>query len=295
MATVAERAVGAIVGAAVADAAAQPLHWIYNLPKLDSIIAEEESPEFRQPSANPYYRIETGRNSCYGDQAYVILESLAECQGLDIADLKQRTYRMFGPGTDYDNTRNSEYRPHGGVKKSYPIHGSWRHFSIKDFLKNTEAGKDDTGSKEDDQVDGATKVAPLVALILEHFILHGKNDRVIETVMEDLRKPDRKSPTDLDQAMVSFLQKVLDNRDDLPKSLQSAVHGVVTGGDYVSAIRTTIRAGGCNASRSSIIGACFGAQVGVEGIPADWKAKTFRYQRVLELASRVVSCRSSLL
>ncbi|XP_078685963.1 crystallin J1A-like [Branchiostoma floridae x Branchiostoma belcheri] len=245
MATVAERAVGAIVGAAVADAAAQPLHWIYNLQKLDSIIGRVEAPEFHQPSANPYYRIDTGRNSCYGDQAYVILESLAECQGLDIADLKQRTYRMFGPGTDYDDTQNSEYKPHGGLKKSYPIHGSWRHFSIKDFLKNIEAGKDDTGSKKDDQVDGATKVAPLVALyagqpcmlekvedalrvtqnsdtavvaglttarILEQFILHGKKDRVIETVMEELRKPDRENPTDLDQAMVSFLQKVLDNR-----------------------------------------------------------------------------------
>ncbi|XP_066294263.1 crystallin J1A-like [Branchiostoma lanceolatum] len=174
-----------------------------------------------------------------------MLESLAECQGLDIADLKERTYRMFGPGTDYDNTRNSEYKPHGGVKKSYPINGSWRHFSIKDFLKKTEAGKDDTGSKEDDQVDGATKVAPLVALyagqpcmlekvedalrvtqnsdtavaaglttarILEQYILYGRKDRVIETVMEEMRKPNRKNPTDLDQAMVSFLQKVLDNR-----------------------------------------------------------------------------------
>ncbi|CAH1271126.1 Hypp4567 [Branchiostoma lanceolatum] len=79
----------------------------------------------------------------------------------------------------------------------------------------------------------------------------------------------------------------------LPKSLQSAVHGVVTGEDYVSAIRTTIRAGGCNSSRSSIIGACFGAQVGVEGIPADWRAKTLRYEQVLELARRVVSNRSS--
>ncbi|CAH1271122.1 Hypp4566 [Branchiostoma lanceolatum] len=245
MATVAERAVGAIVGATVADAAAQPLHWIYKLQTLDSIIASEEAPEFGQPSANPFYRIETGRNSCYGDQAYVILESLAECQGLDIADLKQRMYRMFGPGTDYDDAQNLEYKPHEGVKASYPINGSWRQASIKDFLKNTEAGKDDTGSEEDDQVDGATKVAPLVALyagqpcmlekvedalrvtqnsdtalaaglttarILEQFVLYGKRDGVIETVMEEMRKPDRKNPTDLDQAMVSFLQKVLDNR-----------------------------------------------------------------------------------
>ncbi|MED6279911.1 hypothetical protein CHARACLAT_005631 [Characodon lateralis] len=93
---VANRAIGAIVGSAVADAAAQPLHWLYDLQKLKGILAQDPNPEFRSESANPFYRRQTGQQSCYGDQAYVLLESLSECGGLNADDLKQRTLKFFG-------------------------------------------------------------------------------------------------------------------------------------------------------------------------------------------------------
>ena len=48
---------------------------------------------------------------------------------------------------------------------------------------------------------------------------------------------------------------------DLPGSFQSALHGALTGKDYVSGVRTTIRVGGCNASRGGFVGACMAAQV----------------------------------
>ena len=60
---------------------AQPLHWVYDLQKLKVLLAQQPHPEFNPESANPFYRRETGQQSCYGDQAYVLLESLAECGG----------------------------------------------------------------------------------------------------------------------------------------------------------------------------------------------------------------------
>ncbi|KAG9343612.1 hypothetical protein JZ751_013782 [Albula glossodonta] len=114
--SVAERAVGAIVGAAVADAA-----------------------------ANPFYRRDTGQQSCYGDQAYVLLESLAECGGLNVEDLKKRTLKAFGPGSEYDTPVNDPYREKGGPRPQLPIEGPWRHASLKSFLKNVDAGKEETG------------------------------------------------------------------------------------------------------------------------------------------------------
>ena len=59
---------------------AQPLHWNYDLSKLDAVIGGREDLEFWHPSANPYYSIETGQQSCYGDQALVILKSIVECK-----------------------------------------------------------------------------------------------------------------------------------------------------------------------------------------------------------------------
>lgn len=57
------------------------MHWIYDLQKLQVILAQDPNPEFRAESANPFYRRQTGQQSCYGDQAFVLLESLSECGG----------------------------------------------------------------------------------------------------------------------------------------------------------------------------------------------------------------------
>ncbi len=65
------------------SSSAQPLHWVYNLKKLDDILGNREDIEFFTPSVNPYYRISTGRQSCYGDQAFVLLQSLVACKGED--------------------------------------------------------------------------------------------------------------------------------------------------------------------------------------------------------------------
>ena len=47
----------------------------------------------------------------------------------------------------------------------------------------------------------------------------------------------------------------------LPKSFQAGLHGLITASNLVEGVRTTMRAAGCNASRSTFIAACFGAMV----------------------------------
>uniref|UniRef100_A0AAV2L8T7 Uncharacterized protein n=1 Tax=Knipowitschia caucasica TaxID=637954 RepID=A0AAV2L8T7_KNICA len=239
--SVAERAVGAIIGAAVADAAAQPMHWIYNPDKLKEVLSElEPSPEFRPESANPFYRRTTGEQTCYGDQAYVLLQSLSHCGDVDVADLTKRYYEFFGPGTVYDLPLNDPYRPKEGPKVILPINGPWRNGSLKAFMRNVDAGKDETGSETDCQMDGVTKLAPIVALfagrremldkvetavrvtqnndtcvavtlaaarILEHFILNGPDANVLNVVLDQLKNPNRQNPQDLDNAVIAQLRQ----------------------------------------------------------------------------------------
>lgn len=118
------------------------MHWIYDPQKLHAILAQDPNPEFRAESANPFYRRQTGQQSCYGDQAFVLLESLSECGGksqeqepsaldsshhenhlnwlvlghlgLNVEDLTQRTLKFFGPGSEYDTPVNNPYREKGG-------------------------------------------------------------------------------------------------------------------------------------------------------------------------------------
>ncbi|AWP04556.1 putative crystallin J1A-like isoform 3 [Scophthalmus maximus] len=240
----ANRAVGAIVGSAVADAAAQPLHWVYDLQKLQAILAQDPNPEFRSESANPFYRRQTGQQSCYGDQAYVLLESLSECGGLNLDDLKQRTLKFFGPGSEYDTPINDPYRERGGPRPQLPIEGPWRHASLKGFLKNVDAGKEETGCETDCQIDGITRLAPVVAFyagqpdmlekveqavritqnndecvaetlaaarLLEHFILNGPDPKAMDVVLDQLADKNRKQPQDLDRAVIGHIHQVKEN------------------------------------------------------------------------------------
>uniref|UniRef100_A0A3B3C064 Selenoprotein J n=1 Tax=Oryzias melastigma TaxID=30732 RepID=A0A3B3C064_ORYME len=319
---VADRAIGAIVGSAVADAAAQPLHWVYDLQKLKGILAQDSNPEFRSESANPFYRRKTGEQSCYGDQAYVLLESLSECRGLNVEDLKKRTMKFFGPGSEYDTPINDPYRDKTGPRPQLPIEGPWRQSSLKSFIKNMDAGKEETGCETDCQIDGVAKLAPVVAFyagqpdmlekveqavrvtqnsdecvaetlaaarFLEHFILNGPDPGALDAVLNQLNDPKRKQPQDLDKAVVGHIHQVKEHLSRTPQEIipTAALHGVLTAKSFETAVRDTMSCGGCTCSRGSFIGACLGAQVGLEGIPTSWREKTLRCNSVLEHAKKI--------
>ena len=59
----------------------QALHWVYDVDKLQGILAGVSEPEFMDQHHCPFYRVETGGHGPCGDQAVVQLQSLAECKG----------------------------------------------------------------------------------------------------------------------------------------------------------------------------------------------------------------------
>ena len=58
------------------------MHWMYKMPDLEAVTAGLEEPEFLSPPANPFYRVDTGCQSPYGDALVVQLQSLVECKGV---------------------------------------------------------------------------------------------------------------------------------------------------------------------------------------------------------------------
>jgi ADP-ribosylglycohydrolase len=166
------------------------VHWIYKKEALAAALdGIEETPEFRAESANPFYRIPTGRLSGYGDQTLVLLR---HCHGLVSSSssstatasppaLDREAYAAavtahFGAGTEYDPTATSTYHVDGktsGQTRRYeaekqdkwPISGPWLHHSIKHFNEAVEAGKAwPQGSSDDKQADAAAKIVPVVCL-----------------------------------------------------------------------------------------------------------------------------------
>lgn len=245
MASVEERKIGAIVGALVADASAQPIHWNYKTAELDEFLKDKDEVAFLEPSRNPFYCIKTGKHSCYGDQSRTILKSLVENGGVNIEKLKKSMFEMFGPDSEYENEDNATYKDKSDVvKKVYPIKTPWRHASIKSFLKNYSEGAEITGI-EDNQMDCVINMISVVALyagrpemldkveeiisvtqnsdinvavaftaarLLEYFILHGKTPGLdaLNSILEEMKNPQRKNPQDLDKAMIGHMKKVIE-------------------------------------------------------------------------------------
>uniref|UniRef100_G3NBJ5 Selenoprotein J n=1 Tax=Gasterosteus aculeatus TaxID=69293 RepID=G3NBJ5_GASAC len=312
--TLADRAIGAIIGAAAADAATQPMHWIYNPDTLKEVLSDlEPCPEFRPESANPFYRRATGEQTCYGDQAYVLLESLSRCGDVNVEDLTKRIYKFFGPGTVYELPR---------PKAILPIDGPWRNSSLKAFIRNVDAGKEETGKKKK-KMDGVTKLAPVVAMyagrpemlekvekavrvtqnddmcvavtlaaarFLEHYILNGSDSNALDAVLAQLNDPKRQNPQELDRAVIVIMvsKRAYSLHCTLPGAFQGALHGVLKLKQLDEAVRDTMRCGGCTASRASFIGACFGAQNGLQGVPESWRKRTLRYPLLLQLSKKLV-------
>ena len=60
------------LGATVADAAARPLHWIYDQKILQKYIKGKKDFAFLKENKSPFYSIKTGKVSGYNDVGQVI-------------------------------------------------------------------------------------------------------------------------------------------------------------------------------------------------------------------------------
>ncbi|MDC0954220.1 hypothetical protein OAR93_02190 [Pelagibacteraceae bacterium] len=68
------------LGATVADAAARPLHWIYDQKTLQKHIKGKKDFAFFKENKSPFYSIKTGKVSGYNDVGQVMFRSLKEDQ-----------------------------------------------------------------------------------------------------------------------------------------------------------------------------------------------------------------------
>ena len=64
------------LGATVADAAARPLHWIYDPKKLKKYIKGKKDITFFKNNKSPFYSIKTGKVSGYNDVGQVMFKTL---------------------------------------------------------------------------------------------------------------------------------------------------------------------------------------------------------------------------
>jgi len=325
-----QKKVACLLGAAVADAAARPLHWVYDLGDLNKAIrSNPDVPEFLPESKSPFYTLPTGANSCYWDQAAATLTSLKNKKEFNFEDICDEFEGQLGPGSPYDMQAREEYmelRRYGKVQG--PIVGKWLHGGMIKFFENRKLRglQDGLGDPHIKETDGfccslpvvvkyagdpglmekvlkvtttqstwpvAVKHALVASKLIESFLLNVEEPfKVIgegikgefPEISEELTQISQMQQANHIEAVGYVFGRPCYN----PGSFMGAIHAVQTSSTFTEAVRKTIKAGGCNCSRSFFIGAMMGAKHGLTGIPRDWIEKTTNAETILEDAIQTV-------
>ena len=305
------------LGATVADAAARPLHWVYNQKKLLTYIKGKQDFTFLKKNKSPFYNIKTGKVSGYNEVGQVMFKTLVEGHR-DIEErFKKNITKNFGPGSIYWKNLNLRAKYRKVKDWRGIIKGPWIHQNIIETVRNIKSKKKLTGGKKVNESDGYCAALPyflygynlkdvkkiistvtvskislkyalakfyLIDLALKgckdpinEFMKIFKKNSYFKSVVEDIKKVKR-----LKSKPHPLVVKKLGMACSYPGTFNSSIHSIINSTNYKGAILKTIKAGGCNCSRVNFIGAYFAALKGLDTIPKSWIKKTDLAKKILE-------------
>jgi hypothetical protein len=305
------------LGATVADAAARPLHWVYNQKKLLNYIKGKQDFTFLKKNKSPFYNIKTGKVSGYNEVGQVMFKTLIEGHR-DIEErFKKNITKNFGPGSIYWKNLNLRAKYRKVKDWRGIIKGPWIHQNIIETVRNIKSKKKLTGGKKVNESDGYCAALPyflygynlkdvkkiistvtvskislkyalakfyLIDLALKgckdpinEFMKIFKKNSYFKSVVEDIKKVKR-----LKSKPHPLVVKKLGMACSYPGTFNSSIHSIINSTNYKGAILKTIKAGGCNCSRVNFIGAYFAALKGLGTIPKSWIKKTDLAKKILE-------------
>ena len=306
------------LGATVADAAARPLHWVYDPKKLNQYIKGKKEIAFLKKNKSPFYSIKTGNVSGYNDVGQVMFKTLISTKKKSeiLKNFKRNIVKNFGPGSAY--WRNLKLRKkYKKIKWKMPMNGPWIHQNILETIQNIKTKKSITGGKKVNESDGYCAALPYFLYNnsetdLKRVIKSVANSKINETYalaklkIIDLAMNGEKSPVNAFirkygkkryfKGVVANIKKVLRLKKhnhtkvvkqfgkacSYPGTFMGSIHAMITSNNYKSAIIKTIKAGGCNCSRANFVGAYFAAYKGFKNIPSPWIKKTFPAKNILK-------------
>ena len=306
------------LGATVADAAARPLHWVYDPKKLNQYIKGKKEIAFLKKSRSPFYSIKTGKVSGYNDVGQVMFRTLISTKKKSdvLKNFKKNVVQNFGPGSAY--WRNLKLRKkYKKIKWKRPMNGPWIHQNILETIQNIKSKKSTTGGKKVNESDGYCAALPYFLYNnseteLKRVIKSVANSKINETYalaklkIISIANDNKKDPVrffvkkyknkryfkDVIKNIKKILRLKKQNHTKVvrkfgkacsyPGTFMGSIHAMITSNNYKSAINKTIKAGGCNCSRANFVGAYFAAYKGFKNIPSPWIKKAFPAKNILK-------------
>ncbi|MDB9935507.1 ADP-ribosylglycohydrolase family protein [Candidatus Pelagibacter sp.] len=306
------------LGATVADAAARPLHWVYDKKKLNSYIKGKKNIAFFRQNRSPFYSIKTGEVSGYNDVGQVMFKTLTKTTDPKevIKLFKKNIVKNFGPGSSYwkNLSLRKKYKK---IKWKTAMKGPWIHQNILETIKNIKLKKTITGGTKVNESDGYCASLPFYfsnnsdqktkqiirtvanGKISEQFAMaklkiieladKGDKDPVNSFLRKNIKNKYFKNVIEnikkvkkIKSKPHNFVVKKFGKACSYPGTFNGAIHAIITSKNFKTAVIKTIKAGGCNCSRANFVGAYFAAYKGIKGIPQDWIKKTNPAKSILK-------------
>ena len=304
------------MGATVADAAARPLHWVYNQKKLNTYIKGKKDFSFLKKNKSPFYNIKTGKVSGYNEIGQVMFKTLLEGNGNIEKQFKKNIIKNFGPGSKYWENLNLRAKYKKVKDWRGIIKGPWIHQNIIETINNIKSKKKVSGGEKVNESDGFCAALPyflygydfkslkkiirtitvskislryaLAKFYLIDFALKGAKDPINEfikkfkknssfkTIIHDIKKIKK-----FKSKFHPITVKKLGMACSYPGTFNSSIYTIINSKNYKDAILKTIKAGGCNCSRANFTGAYFAALKGINAVPNSWIKKTILAKKIL--------------
>ena len=304
------------LGATVADAAARPLHWVYDQKKLLKYIKGKKDFAFLKKNRSPFYRIRTGKVSGYNDVGQVMFRTLLDGHENIEKRFKKNILLNFGSKSKY--WKNLKLRKKYKKVKDWRnrINGPWIHQNIIETISNIKKNLKHTGGSKVNESDGYCAALPyflfghslknteniiktitiskisikyaLAKFNILNFALKGSKNPINEfekkfkkysyfrEVIKEIQKVKK-----FKKIPHSLAVKKLGMACSYPGTFSSSIHSIINSKNYKLAVLKTIKAGGCNCSRVNFVGAYFAALNGSNSIPKSWIRKTLAANKIL--------------
>ena len=292
-----------VMASFLGDTLALGAHWIYDTDKIYKLFGRVDS--LLKPRVDSYHpKKDKGDFTHYGDQTFVLLESVAARRGFDLEDFSDRWRSLF---EDYN----------GYIDQATSI-------TLSKYAAGNSAGY--AGSQSDDFA-GASRIAPLVycyrkdlgnlvkntrsQTIMTHnnpltidsteffarvswSVLNSTNP--VEAMKQVSYEHFRESPlstwvyngieskdTESLRAILRFGQSC-----HTQEAFPSTVHLIARyERDLKEALVQSVMAGGDSAARNMMTGMVLGASLGPESLPKDWLDNLKKRDDILKLLTKI--------
>lgn len=274
------------------DALALGAHWIYDPERISREFGRVA--ELQTPRPDSYHRTKRkGQFTHYGDQTFVLIESLAACRGFDLSDFAARWRALFRGYTGYiDKATRGTLRnfaegagPASAASPSDDLAGAARIAPLIFWLRNDPKALSAAVRSQTAMTHGNPLIADAAAYFADAALLILGGRTPMAALEAAAAGPFSRSP------LAAWIQAGIARREEESVEalgafgrschVSEAFPGVVQivarhENDLAGALIDNVMAGGDSAARGMIVGMLLGAHQGEQAIPPSWLSEMER-------------------